>query len=141
VNELRLCIDDKTRLQPRIRKSPTRPAQPVWLGRKYEWEGALNLFAAFDTRNGKVKRMIAEGKQLCIADFADHAALANRMGAFIREWNEVAHPYAWRMNSLAKIVVKRNSDLLETPAEPAELTGAARFLRLLNASLYLVLPL
>jgi transposase len=162
-----LCVDEKTSLQPRPRKTPTRPAQPgrpVQLEHQYERKGALNLFAAFDTRTGQVWGMTAErkrqvefiafleqldraipvevtvihvvldnlrmhkGKQvqawlavhprfvfhhppvhcswmnqveqwfsilqrkrLCIADFASKAELAERLEAFIREWNEVAH--------------------------------------------------
>src|SRR6516164_4036991 len=46
-----LCVDEKTSLQPRPRKTPTRPAQPgrpVQLEHEYERKGALNLFAAFD---------------------------------------------------------------------------------------------
>src|ERR1700675_1759178 len=170
-HEMVLCVDEKTSLQPRTRKSPTRPAQPgrpVQVEHEYERKGALNLFAAFDTRTGKVyghtaerKRQkefieflemldrdipaeittihivldnlrmhkgkqvqawlakhprfvfhhppvhcswmnqveqwfsILQRKRLCIADFADKAALAERLQAFIREWNEVAHPFAW----------------------------------------------
>jgi hypothetical protein len=52
-----LCVDEKTSLQPRTRLSPTRPAQPglpVRVEHEYQRKGALNLFAAFDTRSGKV---------------------------------------------------------------------------------------
>ncbi len=181
-HEMVLCVDEKTSLQPRTRKSPTQPAapgRPVRVEHEYERKGALNLFAAFDTRTGKVYGMTAErkrqaefiaflemldreidprvtvihvvldnlrmhkGKQvqawlarhprfvfhhppvhcswmnqveqwfsilqrkrLCIADFADKAALAERLQAFIREWNEVAHPFAWSTKSVAKIMAK-----------------------------------
>jgi transposase len=190
-HEMVLCADEKTSLQPRTRKSPTRPAlpgQPVRLEHEYERKGALNLFAAFDTRTGQVWGMTAErkrqaefiaflemldreipvtvtvihvvldnlrmhkGKQvqawlakhprfvfhhppvhcswmnqveqwfsilqrkrLCIADFADKAALAERLQAFIWEWNEVAHPFAWSTKSVAKIMAK---------CEPAALVSA-----------------
>ena len=194
-HEVVLCVDEKTSLQPRTRKAPTRPAQPgrpVRVEHEYERKGALNLFAAFDTRTGKVYGYTAErkrqvefiafleildreidpkvtaihvvldnlrmhkGKQvqawlamhprlvfhhppvhcswmnqveqwfsilqrkrLCIADFADKAELAERLRAFIREWNEVAHPFAWSTKSVAKIMAKCE------PAMPAESAGLA----------------
>src|SRR5271165_1910333 len=65
-SEMVLCVDEKTSLQPRTRKSPTRPAQPgqpVRVEHEYERKGALNLFAAFDTRTGKVYGMTAERKR------------------------------------------------------------------------------
>jgi hypothetical protein len=196
--EMVLCVDEKTSLQPRTRKAPTRPAQPgqpVRVEHEYERKGALNLFAGFDTGTGKVYGMTAErkrqvefiaflemldrdidarvtvihvvldnlrmhkGKQvqawltkqprfvfhhppvhcswmnqveqwfsilqrkrLCIADFADKAALAERLQAFIREWNEVAHPFAWSTKSVAKIMAKCEPML---PEEPAQLVQAA----------------
>ena len=58
VDEVVLSMDEKTSLQPRPRPQPTRPAQPDNLPNRCEHEykraGALNLFAAFDTRSGKV---------------------------------------------------------------------------------------
>lgn len=65
-HEVVLCVDEKTSLQPRTRKSPTRPAQPgqpVLVEHEYERKGALNLFAAFDTRTGKVYGHTAERKR------------------------------------------------------------------------------
>ena len=184
--EMVLCVDEKTSLQPRTRKSPTLPARPglpVRVEHEYERKGALNLFAAFDTRSGKVYGMTAErkrqvefiaflaqldrelppakttvrvvldnlrmhkGKQvvawlakhprfvfhhppvhcswmnqveqwfsivqrkrLAIADFADKAALAERLAAFIREWNEHAHPFNWTSKSAAKVMAKCGMD-------------------------------
>jgi hypothetical protein len=55
--ELVLCLDEMTSLQPRHRRAPTRPARPgdpVQLEHEYERGGALQLFAAFDTRSGEV---------------------------------------------------------------------------------------
>jgi len=53
-----LSLDEKTSLQPRTRTSATRPAQPglvpVQLEHEYVRKGAVNLFAAFDTRSGEV---------------------------------------------------------------------------------------
>jgi transposase len=56
-DEVVLSVDEKTSLQPRIRVSPTRPAQPqrpVQVEHEYRRDGALHLFAAFDTRTGRV---------------------------------------------------------------------------------------
>jgi transposase len=57
-DEVVLSVDEKTSLQPRPRPAPTLPAQPQNIPTRYEHEytraGALNLFAAFDTRSGKV---------------------------------------------------------------------------------------
>jgi transposase len=181
-HEMVLCVDEKTSLQPRTRRSPTRPAQPgqpVQVEQEYERKGALNLFAAFDTRTGKVyghtaerKRQkefiellemlnreipaaitaihivldnlrmhkgkqvqawlaqhprfvfhhppvhcswmnqveqwfsILQRKRLAIADFADKAELAERLQAYIKEWNEVAHPFKWSTKSVTKIMAK-----------------------------------
>jgi transposase len=181
-HEMVLCVDEKTSLQPRTRKAPTLPAQPgmpVRVEHEYERKGALNLFAAFDTRTGKVyghtaerKRQkefiefleqldreipagitvihivldnlrmhkgkqvqawlakhprfvfhhppvhcswmnqveqwfsILQRKRLAIADFSDKAELAERLQAFIAEWNEVAHPFKWTTKSVTKIMAK-----------------------------------
>jgi transposase len=57
-DEMVLSVDEKTSLQPRPRRNPTLPAQPQNIPNRCEHEyqraGALNLFAAFDTRSGKV---------------------------------------------------------------------------------------
>lgn len=181
-DEVVLCVDEKTSLQPRTRTSPTLAAQPglpVRVEHEYERKGALNLFAAFDTRTGKVYAHTAErkrqkefiefldqldreippeittvhlvmdnlrmhtGKQvqawlerhprfkfhhppvhcswmnqveqwfsilqrkrLVIADFKDKAHLAERLLAFVKEWNERAHPFHWTKKSVAKILAK-----------------------------------
>ena len=65
-HEMVLSIDEKTSLQPRTRLSPTLPAQPglpVRVEHEYQRKGALNLFAAFDTRSGKVYGRTAERKR------------------------------------------------------------------------------
>jgi transposase len=195
-HEMVLCVDEKTSLQPRTRKSPTRPAQPgrpVQVEHEYERKGALNLFAAFDTRTGKVyghtaerKRQkefidflemldreipaaittihivldnlrmhkgkqvqawlamhprfvfhhppvhcswmnqveqwfsILQRKRLAIADFADKAELAERLQAYINEWNEVAHPFKWSTKSVTKIMAKCGQPLpTDTPMAQA----------------------
>ena len=65
-DEIVVCLDEKTSLQPRKRLRPTLPARrrsPVRLEHEYERAGALNLFAAFDTRTGKVLGMTAPRKR------------------------------------------------------------------------------
>jgi hypothetical protein len=57
VGEMVLCVDEKTRVQPRPRKAPTLAAQPglpVRVEHEYTRAGALHLFAGVDTRTGKV---------------------------------------------------------------------------------------
>jgi DDE superfamily endonuclease len=71
-HEVVLCMDEKTSIQPRQRLAPTRPAaagRPVQVEQEYKREGALNLFAAFDTRKGDVIGWNAERKraQECVA--------------------------------------------------------------------------
>jgi hypothetical protein len=62
-----LSLDEKTSLQPRTRTVPTRPAQPglvpVHLEHEYQRKGALQLFAAFDTRTGKVTGILRRRKR------------------------------------------------------------------------------
>jgi transposase len=189
-HEMVLCMDEKTSLQPRPRKSATLPAQPgrpVRVEHEYDRKGALNLFAAFDTRTGQVYARTAErkrqqefiafleqlnreipasittvhlvmdnlrvhtGKQvqtwlekhprfkfhhppvhcswmnqveqwfsilqrkrLAIADFKDKAHLAERLQAFVREWNEQAHPFNWTKKSVAKVMAKCENARSET---------------------------
>lgn len=181
-DEMVLCLDENTNLQPRPRLSPTLAAgidQPVRLEHEYKRGGALNLLAAFDTRTGQVYGYLAERKRqveliafltqleaqipasirvirvvldnvamhtgkkvqewlarhprfvwyhppvhcswlnqveqwfgilkrqrLRIVDFADKAALSDRILAFIREWNERAHPFRWTSKSFDKILAK-----------------------------------
>ena len=74
--EMALCVDEKTSLQPRPRKAPTLAAQPGWPVRvehEYARKGALNLFAGFDTRTGKVYATTAERKrQVEFLTFLEH---------------------------------------------------------------------
>jgi transposase len=181
-DEVVLCVDEMTSLQPRPRKATTKATkndQPTRVEHESGRCGALNLFAAFDTRTGKVHGMTAsrkrqsefitfleqldrefpesvktipivldnvrmhKGKQvqawrakhprfvfhhppvpcswmnqveqwfgllrrkrLRIADFPSKDALAERLMAFIREWNEIAHPFNWTSKSVAKVMAK-----------------------------------
>jgi transposase len=194
-DEVVVCADEMTSLQPRPRKAPTKAAKkdrPTLVEHEYGRCGALNLLAAFDTRTGKVygltasrKRQVEfiafleqldreipasvttihlvldnlrmhKGKQvqawlakhprfvfhhppvhcswmnqveqwfgilkrkrLRIADFPGKDHLAERLMAFIREWNEIAHPFNWTSKSVAKVMAKCTNE----DAEP--LAGAA----------------
>jgi hypothetical protein len=196
-DEMVLCLDENTNLQPRARLSPTLAAgidQPVRLEHEYKRAGALNLFAAFDTRTGQVYGYLAErkrqieliaflnqleaqisqnirtihivldnvrmhtGKQvqqwltkhprfvwshppvhcswmnqveqwfgilkrqrLRIVDFADKAALSERILAFISQWNERAHPFRWTTKSFDKILAKCKKS--EPASEPLALAA------------------
>ena len=65
-DEMVLCLDEMTSLQPRPRKTPTQPAcpdRPVQVEHEYSRCGAVNLFAAFDTRTGHVWGMTARRKR------------------------------------------------------------------------------
>lgn len=183
-----LSLDEKTSLQPRTRTVPTRPAQaglvPVHLEHEYQRKGALQLFAAFDTRTGQVtsilrrrKRQaefiellekiagetpdtitlihlicdnlsvhkgkqvqawlhkhprfrmhftpvhcswmnqveqwfsILQRKRLAAPNFADIDALEERILAFVAEWNEHAHPFAWTAKSFDKVLAKIDAEL------------------------------
>lgn len=65
-NEVVLSLDEMTSLQPRPRRVATRPAQPgrpVQVEHEYRRAGALNLFAALDTRSGRVYGWCAQRKR------------------------------------------------------------------------------
>jgi transposase len=65
-DEVVLCIDEMTSLQPHPRKSRTRATkkdQPTLVEHEYGRCGALNLFAAFDRRTGKVYGLTASRKR------------------------------------------------------------------------------
>jgi transposase len=56
-HEVVLSLDEMTSLQPRPRRVSTRPAQPgrpVQVEHEYRRAGATHLFAAFDTRSGRL---------------------------------------------------------------------------------------
>ena len=181
-HEMVLCLDEKTSVQPRPRQAATLPPRPqstMKVEHEYERLGALNLFAAFDTRTGQVwgqtyerKRQveliafleyldneipahitqihvvldnlrmhkgkkvqawlaqhprfvfhfppvhcswmnqveqwfsILQRKRLNIANFKNKQALAERLQAFIAEWNTHAHPFNWTTQSVAKVMAK-----------------------------------
>jgi hypothetical protein len=49
---------------------------------------------------------ILQRKRLSAPNFADLDALEARLLAFIAEWNETAHPFAWTAKSFDKILAK-----------------------------------
>lgn len=49
---------------------------------------------------------ILQRKRLNIANFKDKQALAQRLQAFIAEWNIHAHPFNWTTQSVAKVMAK-----------------------------------
>ncbi len=65
--EVVLSVDEKTSLQPRPRAHATKPAQqdnrPNLVEHEYARDGALQLFAAFDTRTGRVYGCTYERKR------------------------------------------------------------------------------
>lgn len=182
-DEIVLSVDEKTSLQPRTRLHPTKPAQagnvPNRVEHEYRRNGALQLFAAFDTRTGKaygrcydrkrqkefiafleyldaevpasVRRIhlvldnvsthhgrevrkwlaqragqrfefhftpvhcswmnqieqwfsILQRKRFRIADFESKDDLGAKVGRFIDEWNQQAHPFNWSTKSVARIM-------------------------------------
>ena len=180
-DEVVLCVDEKTSLQPRPRAHTTLPAQPNGVPNRVEHEyaraGVLQLFAAFDTRTGRVygqcyerKRQvefirflahleeeipdivrtihivcdnlsvhhgkkvrawlqvhprfrfhftpvhcswmnqveqwfsILQRKRFRIVDFKAKTGLALKIGQFIDEWNQHAHPFNWTTKSVAKVM-------------------------------------
>jgi hypothetical protein len=60
---------------------------------------------------------IAQRKRLRISDFADVDHLAERLMAFVAEWNRHAHPFNWSTKSAAKVMAKcETQPLLATAA-------------------------
>jgi hypothetical protein len=49
---------------------------------------------------------ILQRKRLRIADVADKKHLAERLMAFVAEWNEQAHPFRRSTKSVAKVMAK-----------------------------------
>ena len=106
-----LSLDEMTSLQPRPRRVATRPAQPnrpIQVEHEYTRAGATHLFAAFDTRSGRVygvttrrKRQVEDLSLLEHLDqaipasvtsiqlLADHVSVHH--GQLVRQWL-AAHP-------------------------------------------------
>jgi hypothetical protein len=129
-----LSVDEKTSLQPRPRHAPPLPAPPQTIPHRYAPEGkragALNLFAAFDTRAGQVYgqgyerrrhctpvhcswmnqvepwRSLLPRKRLRTADFESKDQLRATLEQFMYAWNQQAPPFNWSINAVAKIMAE-----------------------------------
>jgi transposase len=49
---------------------------------------------------------ILQRKRLQISDFSDRRLLADRLMAFVAEWNAHAHPFNWSTKSAARVMAK-----------------------------------
>ena len=49
---------------------------------------------------------ILQRKRLGIVNFADKKALAERLDAFVREWNQHAHAFRWSRKSFDKVLAE-----------------------------------
>ena len=83
-DEVVLSLDELTSLQPRPRRVATRPAQPgrpVQVEHEYARAGATHLFAAFDTRSGRVYGVTTRRKRqveyLTLLDHLDRSLPAS----------------------------------------------------------------
>ncbi|HYF24961.1 MAG TPA: IS630 family transposase [Baekduia sp.] len=83
-HEMVLSLDEMTSLQPRPRRVATRPARPgrpVQVEHEYGRAGATHLFAAFDTRAGRVYGLPARRKRqveyLALLEHLDRALPAS----------------------------------------------------------------
>jgi len=56
---------------------------------------------------------ILQRKRLRISDFAD---LAERLMAFVADWNAQAHPFNWSTKSVAKGMAKCETQAVRVPA-------------------------
>lgn len=54
---------------------------------------------------------ILQRKRLRLADFADLAHLADRLLAFVTQWNQHAHPFNWSRKSVATVMAQCEQSL------------------------------
>ena len=66
---------------------------------------------------------ILQRKRLQIADFADKKHLAERLMAFVAEWNEYAHPLRWSTKSVAKVMAKCENPVAKAASFPSPFYG------------------
>lgn len=57
--------------------------------------------------------------RLRIADFPSKEHLAERLMAFISEWNVIAHPFNWPSKSMTKVMAKCQREETEPAAKAA----------------------
>jgi hypothetical protein len=55
-------------------------------------------------------------KLIQISDFTDLDELAERLMAFVAEWNAHAHPFNWSTKSAAKVMAKYQAQPILAPA-------------------------
>ena len=58
---------------------------------------------------------IVQRKRLRISDFPDLDHLSEGLMAFVREWNQTAHPFNWSSKSATKVMAK-----CEAPTQEAQ---------------------
>jgi hypothetical protein len=62
---------------------------------------------------------ILQRKRLAAVNFSDLADLERKILAFILEWNETAHPFAWTSKSFDKILAKVDATITALAAAAA----------------------
>src|SRR3954447_14238192 len=109
-DEVVLCVDEMTSLQPRPRKSPTKAAKedrPTRVEHEYGRDGALNLFAALDTRTGKVyAQTVGRKRQVEFIAFLEH--LDREIPRSFRRVHLVMDNYATHTGKLVRRWLKKH---------------------------------
>ena len=59
---------------------------------------------------------ILQRKRLRVSDFSSLDQLAERLMAFVEEWNAHAHPFNWSTKSVAKVMAKCEMLTVSNPA-------------------------
>src|SRR5207248_10972650 len=59
---------------------------------------------------------ILQRKRLSISDFASLTQLADRLIAFVYDWNLHAHPFNWSTSSMTKVLAKCEVQAAHVPA-------------------------
>jgi hypothetical protein len=59
---------------------------------------------------------ILRRKRLVAPNFKDLSDLAAKIGQFVSEWNEVAHPFNWTAASFSKILSKVENEMAQAEA-------------------------
>jgi hypothetical protein len=84
----------------------------MWLSPKVPRDAA---FAASVREIGDLyTRPLRADEMVLVRRFADKGALGERLQAFIKEWNEVAHPFEWSTKSVED---HGQVSLIEAPAK------------------------
>lgn len=138
-DELVLCLDEKTSLQPRRRRAPTLPARPgcpVRLEHEYERAGALHLFAAFDTRSGVVLAMTLPRKRAGeFVAFLDY--LQSSLGPEVRRVHLVLDNVGIHKSRLAQAWLQQHPrfELTFTPVHCSWLNQVEQFFSIIQRKL------